>query len=59
METVRTWQRIGFGKRVGKRRDGFFEQVKNHPLSGGPKWLRQPFNLVPGSVREAKDPVTH
>jgi len=28
-------------------------------VSGVPKWLRQSFELVPGSVREAKDPVTH
>lgn len=59
METVGTWQRIYLGKRVGKRRDWFFEQVKDRPVSGVPQWLRQSFKLVPGPVREAKDPVTH
>jgi hypothetical protein len=28
-------------------------------MGGVPEWLRQSFKLVPGSVREAKDPVTH
>jgi hypothetical protein len=28
-------------------------------VGGVPKWLRQPFELIPDSVREAKDPVTH
>ena len=28
METVGTWQRIYLGKRIGKRRDWLFEQVK-------------------------------
>jgi hypothetical protein len=27
MEAVRTWQRVCFGKGVGKRRDWFFELV--------------------------------
>src|SRR5258708_7450682 len=58
METVRTWQRVCFGERVGKCRDWFFEQVKNRSVSGVSKWLRQPFELVPGPVREAKNPVT-
>jgi hypothetical protein len=31
METIGTWQRIYLGKRVGKRRDWLFEQVK-HPM---------------------------
>jgi len=59
METVGTWQRICFGKRVGKRRGWLFEQMKDRPLGGAPKGLRQSFKLVPGSVREAKDSVTH
>jgi hypothetical protein len=59
METVGSWQRIYLGKRVGKRGDRLFEQVKDHPAGGVPKWLRQSFKLVLGSVREAKDPVTH
>src|SRR5271165_7138578 len=29
METVGTWQRVHFGKRVRKYRNWFFEQVKN------------------------------
>jgi hypothetical protein len=28
-------------------------------VGGVPKWLGQPFELIPDSVREAKDPVTH
>ena len=59
METVGTWQRVYFGKRVGQRRGWFFEQVKDRPVGGVPEWLRHSFKLVPGSVREAKDPVTH
>ena len=59
MEAVGTWQRICFGKWVGKRWDWFFEEVKDHPMGSVPKWLRQSFELVPGSVRKAKDPVTH
>jgi hypothetical protein len=59
METVSAWQRIYLGKGVGKRRDWFFEQVKDRPVGGAPQWLRQPFELVPGSVREPKDPVTN
>ena len=44
---------------VGKRRDWLLEQVKDRPVGGVPEWLRQSFDLVPGSVREAKDAVTH
>jgi hypothetical protein len=54
MEAVGTWQRVCFGKGVGKRRDWFFEQVKDRPVGGVPKWLRQSFELVPDSVREAE-----
>ena len=39
--------------------ESLFEQVKDRPVGGVPKWLRQSFKLVPGPVREAKDPVTH
>jgi hypothetical protein len=59
VETVSTRERIFFGKRVGKRRNWFFEQVKDGPVGGAPKRLRQSFELVPGPVREAKDPITH
>jgi hypothetical protein len=59
METIGTWQRIYLGKRVGKRRDWLLEQVEDRPVGGVPEWLRQAFDFVPGSVREAKDPVTH
>jgi hypothetical protein len=59
METVGTWQGVYLGKRIGKRRDWFFEQVKDSPLGGAPKWLRQSFKFVPCPVWEAKDPVTH
>jgi hypothetical protein len=59
MDPVRSWQRVAFGKRLGKRRDWFFEQVKDGPVGGVSKWLRQCFELVPGPVREAKNPVTH
>jgi hypothetical protein len=59
METVGTWQRVCFRKRVGKSWDWFLEQVEDHLMGGVPEWLRQSFKLVPGSVREAKDPVTH
>src|SRR5579859_5579898 len=45
---------ICFGKRVGKRRDWLFEQVKDSRVGGVPERLRQSFKLVPGSVREAK-----
>jgi hypothetical protein len=44
---------------VGKRRDWFFEQVKDRLVGGVPKWLRQSFELVPDSVREAEDRVTY
>jgi hypothetical protein len=59
METVGTWQGVYLWERIGERRDWFFEQVKDSPLGGVTKWLRQTFEFVPGSVREAKDPVTH
>jgi hypothetical protein len=59
MKAVRTWQRVYVGKRVGECRDWFFEQVKNRPVGGVSKRLRQSFELVPGPVREAKNPVTH
>jgi len=59
VQTVGTRQRVYFGKWVGKRRDWFFEQVEDRPMGCVPKWLRQSLELVPGSVREAKDPVTH
>jgi hypothetical protein len=59
METVGAWQGVNFGKWVGKRRDWFFEQVKDRPVGGVPKWLRQAFEFVPRSVREPKDPITH
>jgi len=39
--------------------DWFFGQVKDRPVGGVPKRLRQSFEFVPGSVRESKDPVTH
>ena len=54
METVGSWQRIYFGKRVGKRRDWLFEQVKDRTVGGVPKWLRQSFKFVPGSVRKRR-----
>jgi hypothetical protein len=59
METVGTWQGVNFGKWLGKRRDWFFEQVKDRRVGGVPKWLRQSFELVPGPVREPKGSVTH
>jgi hypothetical protein len=59
MDPVRIWQRVTFGKRVGKCRDWFFEQVKDRSVGGVSKWLRQCFEFVPGPVREAKNPVTH
>ena len=59
VKTVGTRQRVYLRKWVGKRRDGFVEQVKDRPVGSVPEWLRQSFELVPGSVREAKDPVTH
>jgi hypothetical protein len=46
METVGTWQGVNFGKWVGKRRDWFFEQVKDRPVGGVPKWLRESFELL-------------
>jgi hypothetical protein len=51
METVGTWQRIFLGKRVGECRDWLFEQVKDRPVGGVAKGLRQSFEFVPGSVR--------
>ena len=59
METVGPWQRVCFRKWVSKRRDWFFEQVKDRPMGGVPERLRESFELVPGPVREAKNPVTH
>jgi hypothetical protein len=59
VETVRTRQRVYLGKRVGKCRNWFFEQLKGRPTGGVSKRLRQSFELVPGPVRETKNPVTH
>ena len=59
METVGTRQRVCFRKRVGKSWDWFLEQVEDYLMGGVPEWLRQSFKLVPGSVREAKESVTH
>jgi hypothetical protein len=59
METIGTWQRISVGKRVSKRRDWLFEQVKDRLVGGIPELLRQSFELVPGPVWEPKEPVTH
>jgi len=59
VETVGPWEGVCLGKWVGKRRDWFFEQVKNCLLGGVSKWLRQSFKLVPGSIWEPEDPVTH
>jgi hypothetical protein len=58
MKTIGAWQRISVGKRVSKRRDGLFEQMKDRLVGGVPKQLRQSFELVPGPVREPEDPVT-
>ncbi len=52
-------QWIFLGKRVGERGNWLFEQMENRSVGGVPKWLRQPFYLIPGPVGEAKDPVTH
>ena len=54
-----TWQRIYLRKGVGQRRDRLFAQVEDRLVGGVPKWLWQSLKLVPGSVWEAKDPVTH
>ena len=59
MEAVGTWQRVCFGKGVGKRRDWFFEQVKDRPVGDVPKWLRQSFELVPEPCPGSEDRVTH
>jgi len=59
MEPIGTWQRIPVGKRVSKRRDWLFEQVNDRLAGGVPGLLRQSFELVPGPVREPKEPVTH
>jgi hypothetical protein len=50
METVRTRQRIHFGKRIGKYRDWFLKQVKDRLVGSVSKWLRQSFELVPDPV---------
>jgi hypothetical protein len=59
METIGTWQRIAVGKRVSKRRDWLFEQVKDRLVGGVPELLRQSFELVPGPVGKPEEPVTH
>jgi hypothetical protein len=59
MKTVGTWQRVLIGKWVGQRWDWFVEQVEDCPVGGVPERLRQCLQVVPGSVREAKNPVTH
>jgi hypothetical protein len=59
MKAVGAGQRVSFGKRVGERRDWFFEQVKDCLVSSVPEWLRQFFQLVPDLVREAENPITH
>ena len=58
METVGARKRVCFGKRLGKRGDRFFEEVEDGPVGGVPKWLRQCFELVPGPVGEAENPIT-
>jgi hypothetical protein len=37
------------GERVGQRRDGLLEQVKDHPLNGPPHRPRQRVDLLPGA----------
>jgi hypothetical protein len=59
VEAVGTRWRVCFGKWVGKCRDWLFEQVEDGPVGGVPKRLGQSFELVPGPVGEAEDPVTH
>jgi hypothetical protein len=52
-------QRILFGKRVGKRRDRFLEQVEDRPLNRPPHWLREGLYLLPGVPAKANEPITH
>jgi hypothetical protein len=59
MKAVGAWERVSFGKRIGERWGWFFEQVKDCLVSSVPKWLRQSFELFPGPVWEAENPVTH
>jgi hypothetical protein len=59
METVGAGQRVLVGKRLGQRRDWFFEQVEDRPVSGVPQRLRQSLKLVPRPVGETENPVTH
>jgi hypothetical protein len=59
METIGAGQRISLRKGVCKRRHRLFEKMKDRLVRSVPKWLRQALNLIPGSVWEAKNPVTH
>jgi hypothetical protein len=59
MKTVGARQRVRFGKRLGERGDRFVEQVEDRPVGGVPQRLRQCFELIPGPVGEAENPVTH
>jgi hypothetical protein len=59
VQAVGAWQGICFGERVGERRDWFIEEMEDRPVGGVAQWLRESFELVPGPVREAEDPVTH
>jgi hypothetical protein len=57
METVGTWQRVYFGKRVRKYRNWFLD--RKSPCGQRFEVVAAVLELVPGPVREAKNPVTH
>jgi hypothetical protein len=46
-------------KGVGKRGNGFLEQVEDHPLNRPPHRLREGLDLLPGIPGEANKAITH
>jgi hypothetical protein len=59
VELVSSGQRAVFGKRVGKRRDWFFEKVEDRPLNCPSHRLGKGLDLLPGVPGEANEPITH
>src|SRR5580658_7964346 len=56
MDPVRIWQRVPFGKRVGKCRDWFFKQVKDRPVGGVSKLVAAALRVRPRSCPGSGEP---
>jgi hypothetical protein len=59
LQTAGAWQWICPGKGIGERGGRVFEKVKDRPVGSTSKRPRKSFELIPGPVRETKDPITH